>query len=143
MRRLSICGIITFTVAVGAAALPAIGIAPATDLPVVLVSRQLADDASLHVGDTVTFAADAAGGHARQFRVGGTYEPTPDPVRFTARRLEARLHLTDLNDMIATADDPASTESVSAINVRLADARDADAFATALAARAPGIVARP
>src|SRR3954463_4308553 len=143
MLRLCVCGICAFAVAVVAAALPAIGAAPAAELPVVLVSRQLADDASLHVGDTVTFTADGAGGHARQFRVGGTYEPTPDPVRFTARRLEARLHLPDLNDMIATADDPASTESVGAINVQLAEARDADAFATSLAARAPGIVARP
>src|SRR3954454_16960268 len=143
MLRRSVCGICAFAVTVVAAALPAIGITPAADLPVVLVSRQLADDASLHVGDTVTFAADAAGGHAREFRVGGTYEPTPDPVRFTALRLEARLHLPDLNAMTATPDDPASAESVGAINVQLADAHDADAFASALAARAPGIVVRP
>jgi putative ABC transport system permease protein len=92
----------------------------------------------------VTLAADPAGGGARRFRVVSIYEPTPDPMRFTARRLEARLHLPDLNALTAARDDdPAAAETVGAINVRLADAGDAESFAAALAARAPGIVARP
>jgi putative ABC transport system permease protein len=108
-----------------------------------LVSRQLAEQASLHVGDTVTLAADADGTGARQFRVAGTYEPTPDPMRFTSRRLEARLHLPDLQEMTTRPEDPASAESVRAMNVRLVNPNDADAFATALASRLPGIFARP
>jgi ABC-type lipoprotein release transport system permease subunit len=122
-----------------------------TDLPAVLLSRQLAEAASLRVGDTVTLAADADGAAARQFRLAGIYEPTPDPMRFTTRRLEARLHLPDLNALTAqhgsgqaaSGNDPASVETVNAINVRLADPNDAGTFASALHARAPGIVARP
>jgi ABC-type lipoprotein release transport system permease subunit len=64
-------------------------------------------------------------------------------MRFTARRLEARMHLPDLIAMTADQTDPGSAESVTAINVRLSDPQRAAAFASALAARAPGIVARP
>ena len=53
----------------------------------------------------------------------GIYEPTPDPMRFTAHRLEARLHLPDLVDITADRRDPGSREAVSAINLALA--RDA------------------
>jgi len=125
-----------------AAAYPVV--APAADaLPDVLVSRQLAAKASLKVGDTVTFAIDAMGAGATRFRVAGTYEPTPDPVRFTSPRIEARFHLPDLQAITASRDDPASGESVNALNVRLVDASDAGAFATAVASRVPGVVARP
>ena len=115
----------------------------ASALPQILLSRQLAEQASLHVGDTATFAADAAGGRARQFRVVGIYEPTPDPMRFTSRRIEARIHLPDLLAMTANPDDPGSAEAVRAINVKLANSADADGFATALAARVPGTFSRP
>jgi putative ABC transport system permease protein len=91
----------------------------------------------------VTFAADASGARATRFRVAGTYEPTPDPMRFTTPRIEARLHLPDLQAITASRDEPESAESVRALNVRLADPSDADAFATALASRVPGIFARP
>jgi ABC-type lipoprotein release transport system permease subunit len=113
------------------------------ELPDILVSRQLAAKASLHVGDTVTFAIDASGAGATRFRVAGTYEPTPDPIRFTTPRIEARLHLPDLQAITANRDEPASGESVHAMNVRLGDPRDVNAFATALATRVPGVVARP
>jgi ABC-type lipoprotein release transport system permease subunit len=115
----------------------------ASELPDVLVSRQLAMRASLHVGDTVTFASDASGARATRFRVAGTYEPTPDPMRFTTPRIEARLHLPDLQAITASRDEPESAESVRALNVRLADPHDADAFAAAVASRVPGIFARP
>jgi putative ABC transport system permease protein len=126
-----------------AAALPVLTAPDDATLPAVLLSRQLAEQASVRAGDTVTMAADAAGANAREFRVAGIYEPTPDPMRFTSRRIEARLHLPDLNALTSSSEDPAAAESVGAINVRLADPRDADAFASALAARAPGIVVRP
>jgi len=85
---------------------------PASTLPDILLSRQLAEQASLRVGDTVTFAAEADGKDAKQFRVAGIYEPTPDPMRFTSRRIEARLHLPDLLAMTTVRDDPASGDSV-------------------------------
>lgn len=114
-----------------------------SDLPAILVSRQLAAQEHLRDGDTVTLAADAAGSGSRLFRIAGTYEPTPDPMRFTARRIEARMHLPDLIAMTAESWDPGSAESVTAINVRLSDPQRASAFSSALAARAPGIIARP
>jgi ABC-type lipoprotein release transport system permease subunit len=126
-----------------ALAYPIVSAQSASVLPDVLVSRQLAARASLHVGDTVTFALDASGAGAMRFRVAGTYEPTPDPMRFTTPRIEARLHLPDLQALTASRDEPESAESVRALNIRLADRHDADAFANALASRVPGIFARP
>ena len=123
------------------AAVAAASSSPA-QLPEILLSRQLAEQAAVRPGDTVTIAAEADGAGARQFRVAGIYEPTPDPVRFTSRRIEARLHLPDLLAITATPGDPSSTESVRAINVKLADPAQADAFATAVTARFPGIVWR-
>lgn len=122
------------TLAVPAAAL-------AADPPAILVSRQLAAKAGIGPGDIVTLAVDAEGTQGRQFRVTGVYEPTPDPMRFTADRFEARLHLPDLVDIVADPSDPASREAVSAINIKLADQRDLQ-FASDLAARAPGVAVR-
>jgi putative ABC transport system permease protein len=123
------------------AAVAAASSSPA-QLPEILLSRQLAEQAAVRPGDTVTIAAGADGAGARQFRVAGIYEPTPDPVRFTSRRIEARLHLPDLLAITATPGDPSSTESVRAINVKLADPAQADAFATAVTARFPGVISR-
>jgi FtsX-like permease family len=113
------------------------------DPPAILVSRQLAARARLAVGDVVTLAVDAAGTRGRQFRITGIYEPTPDPMRFTADRLEARLHLPDVLDITADPADPASREAVSAVNFKLAGDAKANVFASDLMARAPGIVVRP
>jgi ABC-type lipoprotein release transport system permease subunit len=126
-----------------AMAVPAATAPAADDPPAILVSRQLAEREQLHSGDIVTLAVDTAGSRARRFRVGGIYEPTPDPMRFTARRLEARMHLPDLVAMTSDPADPESTESLSQINVRLAHPDDAARFASVLASRAPGISARP
>lgn len=111
--------------------------------PEVLVSRQLATRARLAVGDVVTFAADAQGTRGRQFRVAGIYEPTPDPMRFTSPRIEARMHLPDVIDLASDPADPASRESLSGINVVLTDPSDARRFASDVSARAPGVVAQP
>ena len=126
-----------------ALAIPAATTPAAADLPAILVSRQLAEREHLRAGDVVTLATHADGSGHRPFRVDGIYEPTPDPVRFTARRLEARMHLPDLVAMTADPADPSSAESITAINVRLANPGDATGFATAIAARAPGIAVRP
>ena len=100
-----------------------------------LVSRQLLARAHLTIGDVVTVAADPAGARAAQFRVAGVYEPTPDPMKFNVERLEARLHLDDLLSLTADPSDPASNESVTSINVALADPAAAAAFSRTLAAR--------
>ena len=126
-----------------ALAVPAATTPAAADLPAILVSRQLAEREHLRAGDVVTLAANADGSGQRPFRIDATYEPTPDPVRFTARRLEARMHLPDLVAMTADPSDPSSAESITSINVRLANPRDAAGFASAVAARAPGIAVRP
>src|SRR5882724_609013 len=95
--------------------------AASDDVPVILVSRQLAESARLRVGETVTIAADAAGRGGRTFRVSGIYEPTPDPMKFTARRIEARMHLPDVLDVMGPRSDADTTDAVDAINVRLTD----------------------
>jgi putative ABC transport system permease protein len=110
--------------------------------PAILITRQLAARARLAVGDVVTLAADPEGVRRAQFRITGIYEPTPDPMRFTAPRIEARMHLPDLIDLAADPADPGSRESIDSLNVRLADPNDARAFGSELAARAPGVVAR-
>ena len=126
-----------------ASAFPLATAPDSANLPAILISRQLAEQHHLRAGDAVTLALDASGSGARLFRVDGIYEPTPDPVRFTAKRLEAQLHLPDLMAMTANASDPGSSEAISAINVRLSEPQDASRFSRALAARAPGIIVRP
>ncbi len=105
----------------------------------VLVSRQLAARARVAVGDVVTLATDPSGRSGRSFRVVGIYEPTPDPMRFTAQRLEARLHLPDLLDLTADPNDAGSTDTVDAINVRLVNPGESERFGDELRARMPGL----
>jgi putative ABC transport system permease protein len=114
-----------------------------SDVPEVLLSRQLLAEARLNVGDLVTLAADETGTRSRQFRIAGSYEPTPDPARFNLKRLEARLHIADLQ---AVVDDPAdldAAESATAINVRLNTPADVSSFSSTVVARTPGIMASP
>src|SRR5205823_402213 len=81
----------------------------------------------------VMLAADAAGTGPATFLVAGVYEPTPDPRKFSAERLEARLHLPDLIALVRDPADPASAEVVSAINIALKDPRDAERVAAGIA----------
>ena len=97
----------------------------------------------LRVGDTVALSEHSSGEHQRRFRIAGVYEPTPDPMRFAQQRFEARMHLPDLLALTADEADPQSADAITAINVRLTRPEDADAFARDVAARVPGIVARP
>src|SRR5438552_2659203 len=122
--------VIPFGCAVVVASVAAAQVPPAGRdvVPGVLVSRQLLARANLKIGDVVTVAADPAGRRAAQFRVAGVYEPTPDPMKFNVERLEARLHLDDLLSLTADPSDPASNESVTSINVALADPAEAAAF---------------
>ena len=109
----------------------------------ILISRQLSESRGLQVGDVVRLSADQSGAGAQAFRIAGVYEPTPDPMRFAQRRLEARLHLPDLAALTGTPSDPASAESVTSINIALQDSTDAAAFSRDVAARLPTLVARP
>jgi ABC-type lipoprotein release transport system permease subunit len=126
-----------------ALAFPVITAPGPADAPAILISRQLAEQEHLRAGELVTMAADASGSRSRRFRIDVIYEPTPDPLRFTAKRLEARMHLPDLIAMTADPSDPAAAEAISALNVRLTDPQNAAAFWAALVSRAPGVMVRP
>jgi putative ABC transport system permease protein len=122
-----------------------LGAAPAGP-PDILVSRQLLARAHLAIGGVVTLAGDASGSRARQFRVAGVYEPTPDPMKFNVERIEARLHLDDLLGLAADGSDPATADAISEINVTLKNSSDpasATAFSRSLSARTPFIFASP
>jgi len=126
------------------AAVATAGNAPSSEQPPgVLLSRQLAARARVSIGDTVTFASDPEGARAVTLRVAGIYEPTPDPMRFTAQRLEAHMHLPDLVALVADPADPAAREAVDTINLKLIDPSDAGRFASDLALRAPGVTVTP
>jgi ABC-type lipoprotein release transport system permease subunit len=105
----------------------------------ILVSRGLMRERGLSVGQVVMLSADARGAGARPFRIAGVYEPTPDPSRFTAKRLEARMHLPDLLALAAEPGEAEAVDTVGAINIALKDPADAGAFARELGARAPTV----
>jgi ABC-type lipoprotein release transport system permease subunit len=110
-------------------------------VPGMLVSRQLLEREQLRVGQVVELSVDAAGKSVKRFRIDGVYEPLPDPMRFAQPRLEARLHLPDLQALAATrADAPAA--SMTSVNVRLADPSAAPSFAAEVTRRLPGLTAR-
>ena len=110
--------------------------------PDILISRQAFRDAHLSVGDTVTLARDQSGAGGRTFRIAGVYEPTPDPMRFNAERLEVRMHLDDaLAFGTETAAD--STDSIAAINLKVAAGVDPQRLAGDLTSRYPLLFVRP
>lgn len=122
---------------------PILASAQETKPPDVLVSRQLAESEGLTVGSVIRLSTDAVGTHAREFRIAGIYEPTPDPSRLGQVPRSVRLHLPDLLEMTRPADVPAGAEYVSSVNVALADPKDADQFARDVNARLPGVLALP
>lgn len=119
----------------------AVGAARAQDT--VLVSRQLAEAEGLTVGSIVRLAPAPDGTGAREFRVAGIYEPTPDPARLGQVPREVRLHLPDLLDLTRAPGVPVGAEHVSSVNIALTDPADARAFARDVNARLPGVLARP
>jgi putative ABC transport system permease protein len=122
---------------------PAFVSAQETNPPDVLVSRQLAESEGLTVGSVIRLSTDATTTHAREFRIAGIYEPTPDPSRLGQVPRSVRLHLPDLLEMTRPADVPAGAEYVSSVNVALTDPKDADQFARDVNARLPGVLALP
>ena len=123
--------------------LPSMAAAQDTQLPTVLVSRQLAESEGLTVGSVVRLATDASGTGSREFRIGGIYEPTPDPSRLGQVPRAVRLHLPDLLDMTRPVGIPAGAEYISSVNVALVNPDDAQQFAKDVDARLPGVVALP
>jgi putative ABC transport system permease protein len=115
---------------------------PPPGAPAVLVSRQLLASEHFAVGDVITLSGDPKGSRAREFRIAGVYEPVPDPARLGVVPLEARLHLPDLLALTADPADPASSESVRSINVKLASPGEGSAFTRELTARVPGLLVR-
>jgi putative ABC transport system permease protein len=96
----------------------------------------------LSAGDVVQLSAEPSAAHARPFRVAGSYEPIPDPLRIAAKRHEARLHLPDLLALTASPTDVLAAETVTRVNLALRDPADADRLADRLSARLPGLFAR-
>src|SRR5688572_27921594 len=114
-----------------------------TDAPAdILVSRQLAESERLSVGDVVRLATTADGSNARQFRIAGIYEPTPDPQRLGAVPREVRLHQPDLLDMLRHPEPSVGTAPMDGIYVLLIDRIDAATFDRDLNARLPGVCVR-
>lgn len=144
MRRIAIGACLAAAVMVAAASLDAQPAAPAAadDLPEVLLSRQVLAARGLAVGDVVRLSGDPSGSDPRSFRVVGSYEPMPNPVRLTADRLEARLHLPDLLALTADPSSPHVPDAISSINVKLVDPAAATSFARDLSARLPSLQAR-
>lgn len=120
------------------------GTAPRLDAPPpeILVSRQLLASEHLAVGDEVLVSAEPSGEHPRTFKIAGVFEPMADPNRLGVVPREVRLHLPDLVALTPDPADPHPGESVQAINVKLADPKDASAFARDLAARVPWLTVR-
>ena len=114
--------------------------APDSRVPEILVSRQLLESQQLKVGDVVSLSTDLSGANPRPFRIAGPYEPTPDPMRLGASRLEVRMHLPDIVALTAPAD-PLGAESVDAVNVVLATEGEARDTARRLMTAVPGTVA--
>lgn len=113
-----------------------------TPPPDILVSRQLAEAEHLQVGTVVRLAVAADGTGAREFRVAGIYEPTPDPQKLGAKPLEVRLHLPTLLDLTRAPDVVPGTEYVEGINVTLTDPDRGQTFARRVMAAMPGVQAR-
>lgn len=110
----------------------------AARLPEILVSRQLMEAQHFGVGDVVSLSTEPTGVNPRPYRVVGQYEPTPDPMRLGAARLEVRLHLPDLLDLAAKPLDPLDAETVDAINLALTESGDAPEVARRLDRTIPG-----
>ncbi|MPY91119.1 MAG: FtsX-like permease family protein [Luteitalea sp.] len=141
--HLGVAWVVTAASAVGLAAADGRSDRGADEVPTVLLSRQLLEAEALRIGDVVQLSADPSGSGAQSFRIAGTYEPMPDPMRLTSQRMEARLHLPDLLALTSDSDDPSATESVTAVNVALKDPADAGAFARDLSAKVPNLVVQP
>ena len=131
--------VVVFTLVgiLAASALPA----QETQPPSILVARQLAALEGIAIGDEVELTSGEPGSDARRFRVAGTYEPTPDPMRLGVMSRGVRMHLTDLLALTRDADTPAGTEHVEGISIALQDPEDIAAFVDDVNSRVVGAFA--
>ncbi|ANM31339.1 hypothetical protein ABI59_19800 [Acidobacteria bacterium Mor1] len=132
----------------------ATAVASAAEPAEVLITRQLASDFEIGVGDVIELAPNHEAPPAK-YRVVGVYEPVPDPMKLAQKRYEVRMHLPDLIDLKKDPGEPAKQERVTAINVALAadgdrpfnDANDArsgySVFADSVQTRMPNLVVLP
>jgi putative ABC transport system permease protein len=136
-----LAAVVTAAIAFGAlAARTVLAQSPAAGPPDILISRQLAESEKLGVGTVVRLAPRGDGTGARDYRVAGIYEPTPNPNRLGQVAREARLHLPDLLNLTGTATTPGHVDTV---NVTLRNPADARAFARDVMSRIPGVTAQP
>ncbi len=140
---MNLTALIVRLIAVAACLLPSAAAAQDGTLPIVLISRQLAESEGLAVGSVIRLATDASGARSQEFRVGGIYEPTPDPARLGQVPRSVRLHLPDLLEMTRPVGVPPGAEYVSSVNVALVDPNEARQFAKDVNARLPGVLAQP
>ncbi len=110
---------------------------PTAQPPDILISRQLAETEHLTAGDLVMLAPKGDGVGARQYRVAGIYEPTPNPNRLGQVAREARFHLPDLLTLVRPSE--AAADHVDSVNVTLRNPAEARAFARDVMARLPGV----
>jgi putative ABC transport system permease protein len=116
--------------------------AQAPDRPSILVSRQLAEQEGLAVGDRVELSTSPRGDGPQSFRIAGLYEPAPNPMRLGVAQHAVRLHLPDLLALTGDPATPAGAEHVDTINVALVEPGTAREFARELNAVTPGVFAR-
>lgn len=133
--------VIALTCAV-TAALSAILASQPAPLPEVLVSRQLMEAQHLQVGDTLRLSSAASGVDPHAYRIVGEYEPTPDPMRLGAARLEVRMHLPDLLAVEANPQNPLDGETVDAINVSVTNEGAGSDVARRVTGAIPGTAAQ-
>jgi putative ABC transport system permease protein len=122
-------------------ALPALPAPPPSELPTVLVTRQLLESQHLAIGQVISLSSEPSGGNPRPFRIVGQYEPVPDPMRLGAVRHEVRMHLPDLLATTADHSDPLDLDSVDTINVSVTDKATIADLRRDLMSRIPGVVA--
>ena len=139
-RRLHVRGRVVACALLGILTVPAL-FAQEAQLPSILVARQLAALEGIATGDEVELTNGEPDGESRRFRVIGSYEPTPDPMRLGVASRGVRMHLTDLLVLTRDAGTPAGTEHVEGINIALRDPEDARAFTSDVNARVVGAVA--
>lgn len=137
------CRAVLFAATVAATGRSLAASTPTDAPPSILLSRQIVEARRLHIGDVVRLSADPSGKDARAFRLVGSFEPVPDPMRLTSKRYEARLHLADLGALTSPAASPEIAEAVDRINVSLKDPAQAGMIAEELTGQLPGLVAVP
>jgi putative ABC transport system permease protein len=104
------------------ATLPVAQVAPT---PGVAIERQLAEELSLAVGDTIRLGTrpDSTG---EVFIVAAVYEPSPDPAEVAKRERHLRVHLPDLAGLLGTPD------QVDRLSIGIIPGISADSAATVL-----------